>query len=70
MYKINNFSPVYSSFGISAMEHAMSSGILRGRPYGGVAILVKADLCKFISHVKCCDRFVVLVVKNIVLVNV
>src|ERR1700690_657294 len=70
LFKINNFSPVYSSFGISAMGSAVSKGILRGRPYGGVHILVKSDLCKFVRHVYCSERFVVLVYKNIVIVSV
>jgi hypothetical protein len=70
LFKINNFSPIYSSFGISAMSSAVSKGILRGRPFGGVHILVKSDLCKFIRHVYCSERFVVLVYKNLVIVNV
>ena len=70
LYKINNFSPKFSSFGKSAMEKSVGEGILRGRPFGGCHILVKSDLCKFISHVHCSDRFVILVYKNIVLLNV
>ena len=38
--KILNFSENYIGFGISAMEAAVSSGMLRGRPFGGTAILV------------------------------
>ena len=64
LYKINNFSPKFSSFGKSAMEKAVGEGILRGRPFGGCHILVKSDLCKYVSHVHCSDRFVVLVFKN------
>ena len=60
LYKLNNFSSVYSGFGVSAMEKAVNNGILRGRPYGGVSTLVKADLCKFVSQVKCRERFVIL----------
>ena len=70
LFKINNFSPMYSSFGMSSMEKAVSSGILRGRPFGGQHILVKSDLCKYISHVNCADRFVIVVFKNIVVLNV
>ena len=70
LYKINNFSPNYTSFGISAMESAVSKGILRGRPFGGCHMLVQSSLCKFVSHIVCKQRFVVLVYKNLVLLNV
>ena len=70
MYKINNFSPVYSSFGKSAMDKALSSGILRGRPFGGVTTLVRSDLCRFVTFSKTFDRFVLLILKNLVLVNI
>ncbi len=70
LHKINNFSPLYSSFGQSSMNSAVSNGILRGRPFGGTHILILSDLCKFVSYVKCSDRYVVLVYKNIVILNV
>ena len=38
LHEINNFSPLYSSFGQSAMHSAVSNGILRGRPFGGTHI--------------------------------
>ena len=40
------------------------------RPFGGTHILILSDLCKFVSYVKCSDRYVVLVYKNIVILNV
>jgi hypothetical protein len=44
MHFIHNFNSGYITFGISAMESVVHSGILRGRPRGGVATLVKACL--------------------------
>ena len=52
------------------MESAVSKGILRGRPFGGCHMLVQSGLCKFVSHIVCKERFVVLIYKNLVLVNV
>ena len=47
----------------------MSNGILRGRPFGGVHVLVKSDLCKFVKYVYCSDRFVIISFKNIIILN-
>jgi len=38
----------YQMYGISAMSHCVESGPLLGRPFGGVATLIKKQL------VKCC----------------
>ena len=40
MHKLNNFHKKYINYGISAMEAAVEHSILKGRPYGGVCILV------------------------------
>ena len=34
----------YFSFGLSAMNHVVEAGVLRGRPYGGVAVLINEHL--------------------------
>jgi len=50
MHKILNFSSNYSGYGVSAMEGAVSTSIIRGRPWGGVCTLVHNELT---SRVKC-----------------
>jgi exonuclease III len=40
-----------SYFGVSGMTKALSSGVVHGRPFGGVAFLWKNDLSKFITKV-------------------
>ena len=37
-------APKFVVFGSSALESSVSRGIRRGRPYGGVAILVRSEL--------------------------
>jgi len=49
MYKIHNLSRNYSFMGSSAMGDEVSSGILVGRPFGGVGILIKTDIVKNIN---------------------
>jgi len=44
MPQLQNFNPLFSAFGISAMEKKISMGLLKGRPFGGAAILVHKRL--------------------------
>ena len=67
--KINSFSNNYTAFGISAMESALGQSVLRGRPWGGVSILVKSDLVKHIIYSKCTERFVCLIIGEYVFIN-
>ena len=57
LYKIKYFSNRYHAYGISAIETAIASGILRGRPYGGVCTLIKSSISSKINFFKCSDRF-------------
>ena len=41
LHRFQDDFPSYFSFGASAMNIAVETGILRGRPYGGVMTLVK-----------------------------
>ena len=41
-----NFSPEFSSFGVSGMDDS----ILLGRPYGGCAIIYRKSLAPYVSH--------------------
>lgn len=70
MHQILNISNNYIGFGESAMPETTSTSILYGRPYGGVATLIKKTLvpfccCKIIS-----ERLVALELFNTLLVNV
>ena len=41
---LNNIHPDFSAFGISAMNYRLTSGIYRGRPFGGVAFLWRKSI--------------------------
>ena len=43
MFKILNFSSKYVADGVSAMDTVISTGILLGRPFGGVTTFVHND---------------------------
>lgn len=67
---INNFSENFVGFSTSAMDVVSGSGILRGRPYGGVGILVSK---RYASLVKClakAERYIVISIGNILVVSV
>jgi len=44
--------------GISAMETALCTNMLHGRPFGGVAILVRDAYSERINIHKCAERFI------------
>ena len=62
--------PQFLCFGSSAMNSTVEEGVLRGRPFGGVMTLVSKRLQKFTKVVCVTDRYVILTVGDILLVNV
>ena len=60
----------YFSFGCSAMNRQTESGILVGRPYGGVIALIKNVFRHQTTTVHCDDRFLIVTIANYLLVNV
>jgi len=60
----------YFSFGSSAMTGCLQSGMLRGRPFGGVVTLIKKALRGYTQTIHCEDRFVVVRFANYLIVNV
>jgi len=69
---LNKFDkfPNYFTFGCSAMSKAVESGMLKGRPFGGVMTMVKNELRKLTETIYCSDRCSIIRVANIILVNV
>ena len=70
MHKIENFSEDYLFYGVSAMESTISSGVLVGRPYGGVGILIKSKYGHLVTYCEAKDRFVILAVGKTILINI
>ena len=62
--------PDYFCFGSSAMNSKIDAGILSGRPFGGVAILINKSLQKFTRTIISSDRYCVVKIYNFVIVNV
>ena len=67
--KILCISANYVGYGISAMEAALSINILKGRPFGGTAVLVKNKYAKLCSSILTFDRVVSLVICNVLFIN-
>jgi exonuclease III len=70
IHKMSSFCTEYISFGISAMNKTIDSGVLRGRPFGGVMSMINVKWGKFIRFSECRERFVVLLLQNTLIVNV
>ena len=71
--KLCNFDKQFSryfSFGSSAMTKCLDTGLLRGRPYGGVMTLISNKLRKHTVTVHCDERFVIVKIFNYLFINV
>ena len=69
MTKLVNFNNDYTVFGESAMTQSTTTGVLYGRPYGGVASLVRRSL---INEARCLllgERVVIIKVCNSIFIN-
>jgi len=60
----------YFTFGCSAMSKTVESGMLKGRPFGGVMTMVKNDLRKLTETIFCSDRCSIIRVANLIFVNI
>jgi len=52
------------------MTTAVESGMLRGRPFGGVICLIKSSLRGITSTVYCSERYVIVKVGDCIIINI
>ena len=57
LLKFDKYFPDYSDFGSSAMLNSITSGVLRGRPFGSTSIIYKKNLQSLITTITCSERF-------------
>jgi len=67
---IVKFSSDYCVFASSAMENVITSGILRGRPFGGVAVLVNKQFNNNVKLIHSSERFIIVQLCSLILINV
>ena len=60
----------FTSISSSAMENTIGRGVLRGRPFGGVAILVENRFMHCLNILAKLDRIIAIKVANCVFINV
>ena len=70
LHKILNFHKEYTGFGISAMENVVSKSVLKGRPFGGVSVLVHNDLLQNVNCIHASEKFVIITYFNTIFINV
>ena len=68
--KFDDDFPQYMCFGSSAMNSCVEMGVLRGRPYGGVMTLVCNKLRSCTEVISATDRYVIVAVGSVVMINV
>ena len=68
--KLSELSNNYFVFGSSAMASCVSAGPLRGRPFGGTAIMVNKKLASVTTNLVTSDRFTAITISNWLLITV
>ena len=68
LYKLDSFDQFFS-FGRSAMESQVESGMLRGRPFGGIAILINNRLRSVTQTIYCSERFALIKIDKLIIVS-
>jgi len=69
LHKLNIFNG-YTFYGCSAMNEVVYKSVLQGRPFGGVGILIKSNLCSGITHHMCAERFSIIVCLDVLFISV
>jgi len=67
--KLDIFSN-YAAFGSSSVADMVESGILRGRPFCGVSILISNNICSLCKTITCSERYAIAKVANYIIVNI
>ena len=63
LHKLSDIDDNFCLYGKSAMDNIQSTGILTGRPFGGVGVLWRKSLGSVISSVDCSEDGRVVVIK-------
>ena len=66
--KLSSFQQ-YFSVGCSAMSHVVEVGMLTGRPFGGVAVLINNKLRRITRTVHCAQRYAIINIGNLLIVS-
>ena len=70
LHKLNDMIDDFRCISVSAMDDVCGRGILRGRPFGGLAIFVRNSLCNNFQCLIKCDRVLAVKVGNCIFVCV
>lgn len=60
----------YKAYGCSAMNDMLGSGMLYGRPFGGVMSLIHDRFQSITTVIGCSDRYVIIKVGGYIIINV
>ena len=70
LHKFEDDFPQYLCFASSAMRKCIETGVLYGRPFGGVCVLVKKELQHCARVLYCSERYIIVSVGMSVICNV
>jgi exonuclease III len=70
LHKLNDMIDGFYCISVSSMDDACCRGVLRGRPFGGLAILVRDTLCANVQCLKKTERLIAVKIGECVFINV
>jgi len=70
LHVLSNIHNDFLYFANSSMEKKLTSGVFRGRPFGGVAILVRKALACCTTLITNVDRLIIVKIGNVHVINV
>ena len=70
LYKLDNLAHGYSCSSGASMDSVLETRLLRGRPFGALAILVKENHHSFCTLIASNKRLIAVVYNNILIINV
>ena len=70
IYKIRNVDANYVCIASSAMGNASAKGVLKGRPFGGIGVLINKHFAHLLKCTKIEERFLIIQLGNTLFINV
>jgi len=70
LHVLSNIHNDFLYFANSSMEKKLTSGVFRGRPFGGVAILIRKALACCTTLITNVDRLIIVKIGNVYVINV
>ena len=70
LYQLDDMLDDFHCISVSAMDDNCGKGVLRGRPYGGLAMYIRSSMCNNMDCIVKSDRVLAVKVHNCIFISV